>query len=98
MAVLPSSDLPPLLPSPLLASVTPFSSPLRGWLTVGASRGQPAHFPPGLQRAALEQEAPRPSGSLTCPWRGAGEVRVALLGERGGRPGGLAPGPVLLLQ
>lgn len=89
-----SSHLTPCHPSPLLdGSSSPTLSSRPGlchpsflssaWLVDSKSRpGAPSPLPRGLKGAALELEAPRPSGSLTCPQREASEVRVALLGER----------------
>lgn len=73
--------------SPLLSTPCPLSLVFlfSAGLADSSSRpGSPPPLPRGLRVAALELEAPRPSGSLTCPQREGSEVRkvrVALLGE-----------------
>lgn len=79
-----SSSSSPLLSPPGLCRPSFLSS---AWLVDSWRRsGSPPPLPGGLNGAALELEAPRPSSSLTCPQRGAAEVRgkarAALLGER----------------
>lgn len=89
----PCQLLPTLLLSP--PGLCHPSSLSSGWLADSWSRpGSPPPLPMGLKGAALELEAPRPSGSLTCPQWEESEVRGSVghsAGRAGFRSEGLAP-------